>query len=524
LAFPAGHGLATQYHCEYKKTDMNLGKNDYYFIVSLLATIFIPTGLLFDLGKKNPQLIYILLIIMTSVTVCFFYKSRFGVCAVRNGLKYFERELEKRCKLGGMIFTTALFENYEDEDIIKSLIKKKEKVQKKLVFERFVFLDDPTFEFQWITDFLKLQDNVENLKTVIFRVGAEKRAISRKIAQKLPRFSVSIFYDSNGKILSTYIGFPGAKNKKESGFGLTTKNPCINSLLAKHINGYKEQAQRIENVHEIPPLDKSFGLPLRFVSSLEEYARSGSFIEFIAVFGSQGLVFQNKLAMAQKHVLEGDLDIIIVIAHDTDIREFQRQIKILLTDQTSSAEKVSIEWSNIEGKYYEKREPIHIDIQLHKGGDNYYLKNQILGYSIFDSSLYTVYSKENKTVQQHIQYPENAVEHKERIEMVLNSAEYGIKTAIQRINDRAYINTDPRRIVWISIQNYIWALTGYRIRTKENAYLYIKKLEWFSTLESDEKNSLDEFFNDTSMSLYISKDTTERIITVIANELQKCLD
>lgn len=492
------------------------------FYITILIQLLVPAGLIISFFKwlvdmpAYIEILAIIIIVIISVLVSIFlYKRLFGIIIKFDGLEFIKYKIEKYKKTGGKIFTTALFENYDNGDKIRDkIIEINNSFEKKIIFERLVFLDDPTQEFKWIGDFINL-NKYNNFNPIIYRVRAEKRTVIRNLIKRLPRFSITAFYSGN-KISQVYIGLIAKKN----GFGLSTKNPMICKYFFKIIEEYKFNCDPIEEINQIPPFEEfSGGVVNRVIDAIEEYAIEKDYIEYVGVFGGNGLVLQNKLSKGSKCDFEGDLDLIIVGDTQVSFEEFKNEI-VGLIDKENIGE-FSIEWSNLENKYYETRSPIHIDIQLHRRNDNYYKKSPLIGLSIFDHSLYQVYSKDNKLITEILIIPSIPIDYSERINLVLASKEYGICTARSRLNNNRYFKTDPNRILWISLQNYVWAITGYRIRNKENIYNYISKHKWFEEI-GEIKETIKENYYQNSNNKSFNKNTVIKILDLMIKELKLC--
>ena len=494
-------------------------KEDIYFVVGNAISVllyFIVT--LINIFKSHPYLVCVPLTIFV-ITSSLYYVHKNAIKFIDLGLDFFKKELDSYIIHGGRIFTTALFESYSKGDDIKNKLKEST-IHKKLIIERFVFLDDPTLEFKWIKEFLEL-DGKENLTPIIYRIASEERTIIRKLSGLLPKFSITLFYNSDGKIKKAYLGFPTSLN----GFGFCTYNRLICKAIEKNVSQYKENAEKIESIDTIYSADKNIGVTTRIVSAIEEVAIKDDTIKYFGIFGSQGLLFQNKLSLTNRHELDGDLDIILVVSPEIDFDEFKSKMSKLIKEQfNSESETFSIEWSNLEGKYYERRRPFHIDIQLHRKSEQYYLNRKLLGYSIFDNSIYTVYSQGNESIFEHIPYPKKAIRASERIDMALNDIEYGLITAYNRLGSTGYQKTDPKRILWIMLQNYIWAVTGYRPREKELVFEYLKTDTYiFPFISNQVKSCLKEIYLDSNSDTSISNKDTKTIINFLIEDLKKCL-
>ena len=440
----------------------------------------------------------------------------------KGGLNAFKQDLSRFSKTGGTIFTTALFEDYHNGDLVIKELEKFE-FKKELRFERFVFLGDPSYENLWIKNFLAIKKN--NLKTIIYQVKSQKKVFNRVITKAVPRFSLTQYiYTSKltdtETIKKTYIGLIGGSSE----FGFYIKKRKLNNMINKYIEHFKREAITLTNPNTIPNL-----LPLEerlidsIICDIEELPKTLEYIKYIGIFGSRGLILNNKIGKDETHKSQGDIDFLIVVASKSYFTDIQTIVNTKINEYNQKYNekkiKVSLEWSNLDKKYYVHRAPIHIDIQLHFVGDQHYISNPLLGYSVFDSSLFTVYSSDRRSVQQQIPYPTELMNNDSRESLVLEAEEYGLSTAILRICDITnYGDTDEYRLLWISILNYIWAKTGMFERRKKIALEYIKQ-ELNGKLSSIEFNIINSCFNGRKADVEITKDRIKKILIKLKKDL-----
>jgi hypothetical protein len=253
------------------------------------------------------------------------------------------------------------------------------------------------------------------------------------------------------------------------------------TLTQRFLNVYQQRATLYEDSEQIPSLffDPRVSLLRRIQDRLLELAEQRDDIVHLGLFGSRSLVENQFLSEKDCTSHEADLDVVVVLAESCAISS---AIKTTITNAIY-AERLpnepipEIEFSNLDGKYYEIRADLHIDIQLHNKGDRYYNSTaELLSYSIFGGAYVSLYSATKEPIYVYLPRPTEIPSLTQRVRLVIHSKEYGLTTAIERVGDYyKYRNTDPYRVTWIQLCNTVWALTGTRPYTFEQAVSSLKK-------------------------------------------------
>lgn len=492
---------------------IKLDKTDIQFLLGIMLTITAAIGSQWIESNKTYITIF-LVVISVVILLLWLIKKHYGIIIINKdkGLNFITSELDSAMKEGGTILSTAIFEDVKNDAITEHIKVNEVKKDKELTFKRLVLLNNPSLEFLWIKDFLSLKTN--NFTPIVYHIPAIKKPIIGKIIRSVPRFSISVFYNSNNLIKKIYLGFKGSES-----FGISISHKKTTNRIASFLNDYLDNSNKIEDFKSLPSSKEFNSILFDNIVTLfedENFARKindNDDILFIGAFGSSGLSLQKRVQGGKPEFnLDGDLDLVILLSNDSNLNEVKTEIEFRIHNEydrlkqlIETDSEINIEFSNLDDEYYSFRTPVHIDIQLHKiNKDNDYYsdrnKARLLGYSIFSDSFYTIYSKNNKCIQEHgIEIPSTPVDIDERVSLVLDSKNYGIVTASDRILDFKYKDTDPRRLFWIVVQNYVWAISGYRIHNKINLFKYIEKRMWFSSLNNITKNiitNIDSFKED----------------------------
>lgn len=503
-------------------------------IASLLGII--PLKLLSD---KEHFYFYLIIPIIISIFlfIIWIVKRYFGLTLETNGLRYIKHEIDKCMKNGGELLSTAIFEISTQDEVTEYIKRNIDKVMNKFLYARFVLLDNPTLQYIWMTDFLKLKNKLFTPR--IYHVDALKRQTSRKLIKSIPRYNIVLSYSYAKKIKKLnkiYVGFTSSKYP----FGITIRNKRIISTFEYNILSFIEKTTPIEDYHLLPIItEKDFSKIFfqNIVSLLEDDDFTKKYINddilFVGAFGSCGLILQKRYNFGFQYALEGDIDLIILISSQSN-KEYVKKIiqkKIMrefniLKNIIGTNKNCTIEFSNLEGRYYEYRKKIHIDIQLHQLNDEYDIdyyvnenKARLLGYSIFDKSFYTIYTYKGKCFKEYgLLIPDTPLDMRDRVNLVLDSNEYGIRTAYSRIDDINYGKTDPRRLFWNVLQNYTWAMTGDRKRNKTELVKFINKE--INCINNEMNIVIENFDNKPLKNL---RKEIKKIIKIIIEELEKCI-
>ncbi|MGB3212281.1 MAG: hypothetical protein WBB19_16385 [Desulforhopalus sp.] len=467
----------------------------------------------------------VIFFILTNLLIVQLYKTIYGFKIIKDGFTYVIEEIEKVAKKGGKIYTTALLENVEKGDEICKKLKNI-KFEADVEFERFVFLTDPTLEQKWIREFLYLGEEspANKLITRVLKVKPVNRSVGAFIANSIPKFSISIFFRDNNKPYKVYLGFRA--KKISSNFGISTSNRRVCKGIENLVSTYRDDAELIESSSGVTGYGYDYigGVYTRIIEELRQVGYKNRDIEYIGVFGRHGMVRQKRIKTNEKPSLEGDLDLIVVLKDHVEPSDFKElMLDIVEYEKNISNKQISIEWSNMENKYYVRRKPIHIDIQLHKHKEDYYLTRPLLGFSIFDESLYTVYSEGNNSIDEFIEYPTDLLVEHERTQLALNTPEYGLKTAINRLGDSKYSDTDANRILWICLQNYVWAMTNSRIRTRNKVFHFIKTYKWFERIDKTLQKKIYEQYVNRNVNIDFEKSEVLNILKPLEFELENKL-
>jgi len=497
---------------------MKLERPDWYFAITIVVSVMLaiaPTYIVQDWITANSN---VLTIFFIAVTICimflWFVYRRYNIIIISNGLDYIISEIRNYSKSGGVISSTAIFEDSIHDAVTEYLEKNIDSIKSNFIFKRLVLLDNPALEFVWIKGFLNLKNDL--FTPIIYHVTALKRPIVSKIIKSVPNLSIVIFYNKKQDVVKSYLGFKGGTRP----FGISIVNTRISKSLEKYLNSFVNSANKLEDTSNLPS-EPSFSniFFYNIISLLEDESFSKRIgdkddILLIGAFGSSGLSLQKRVNDNSGATLEGDLDLLFYLSRHANVDQVKDRIVSSLKNEFDELREVidtnnlrfNVEISNMDNKYYCYRDSIHIDIQLHQAGneedEGYYIdesKARLLGYSIFDDSFYVIYSKNDISIKEHgILLPDVPIERDKRIDLVLNSQEYGVRTAKNRILMFEYKDTDPKRLLWIVLQNYIWALTGYRTRVKSELVDYVNSRIWVNNLDSFSKEILDEL-NTTSV-------------------------
>lgn len=496
---------------------MQIEKNDIYFLIACILTFSGVTFVkMYDLYTSYTLITSSLTFVLSTLIIIWGYRQYFGFAIVQDGLLFFDKKIKKYAKKGGVIFTTAIFDDYSQGDFVTMQINANTyDFLNDLTFQRLMLLDDATQETKWINDFLSIKKN--NFTPQVYNLNTVKRSTARKIRKTIPRFSISIYQNRNGNPECLHIGLPGYNFK----FGLATQNKRICKIFHDYISLYKQESQLLVEPIEFSNQSSNSGFLSRIVESIcESLDLPNSFIDYAGVFGGQGLYYNKRLSQKQKHDLEGDLDLIIVIREEIDIPDAKKLITKMIEMQNFENIKYTIEWSNLENKYYVYRSPVHIDIQLHKSGDLYYKERALLGFSIFDESHYVLFSRGKKPIWDHIPFPLIPLTFKERISLALNDEEYGIRTAHQRLMDDKLHSIDPNRILWICLQNYFWALSGIRVRVKKIIYDLLNRKKWFHSIGAVNKQVFKIVYHTSNSDVQFEQNSVIYILKNLIEDLE----
>ncbi len=434
---------------------------------------------------------------------------------INDGLAFFRNTVRDVASAGGDVFTTAIFENYRAGDKVRAFIEKDLHVAGtnpcELVFVRLVLLDDPSKEHDWMRTFLKLKQTVTPdthgfvLKPVVLHVRGRARPLIRYLSSSVPRASITLAHrcatEDDGERYLTYLGL--WSGTVSSSFGLLWSSKVVYERTQSFLNPFVQRAHRYEDPSQVPDIGGTpeMSLVRRVQDCILEFAELREDILHVGLFGSSGLLAAGKIETADIIPHEADIDFVIVVRSDASVeRPFRKDVeKAVLDERFPDDPRLEIEWSNIDGKYYEQRKSTHIDIQLHCKGDRYYsTKAPLLAYSIFGAAYIPIYSAEKEPVHQLLSLPQKILNGKERINLVLNSKEYGLRTAIGRICEYlTYPSTDPSRVAWIQTANAVWALSGQRPYTRNQAVEYLEGACASLAGSHDLVKKLKEFLNST---------------------------
>jgi hypothetical protein len=275
---------------------------------------------------------------------------------------------------------------------------------------------------------------------------------------------------------------------------LVTKNPHFR-LLEK----FDDYEQRTYPKQLDPILERA-------LSCMEEFAQSSENILHLGVFGAlsrflgQGI---SPIAPREQHYrwkFESDLDLIIILRANTDMKDIKSQIERALRCELKDIE-LEIEWSKERNNFYYFRKSNHIDVQIHHRGDCYYSEQTpLLGYAVFYGGYHVLYSKGQTPVSDLLEIPRKPITIQTRANIYLND-ELGLKTFIRQCSTRDNM-IDPRRVVAINLRNFVWVLTGmYPVSLsqaaafiKENSFLnkYINQRVFDAAISAFDEEKLDE--------------------------------
>lgn len=442
------------------------------------------------------------------------WKSDTDIRLIRDGLEHFKQELAKAAQYGGTIFTTAIFEGYRDGDAILDYVRTLRTSPlspiREVDFTRLVLLDDPSQEGEWIRNFLDLKREMTPrergflLLPCIYRIESKSRPLIRHFAKGIPRISITLFrLNEKHKESSTYqvyLGFLTGEQNTE--FGLLISSRPLYDKTLNFLEPYKGRAIRYDDPDSFPDAKpaRHQGHLRRIQDAILEYAEMHNSILHVGVFGSRGLIATGRLSIAEQVPLEADIDLLIVVQNQIVpvTPEFRRDIERIICAEGLGDDPVpQVEWSNLEGRYYEERSSVHVDIQIHGQGEDYYTTNaRLLGYSIFDESYAVIYSASEDPVKSFLHIPEKILSIEGRINLVLESSEYGLRTAIERIcNFPKFPATDPTRLAWIQTANIVWALTGRRPYTRMQGISFLEDCDAVKEFQSTLPDTLRDFLS-----------------------------
>lgn len=414
---------------------------------------------------------------------------------VRDGFAFFTVQLEVAARTGADILTTAVFENYSRGDKVADKLEKisgLEGAHATVRFTRLVLLDDPTQELKWIRDFLSLKTRIRpqthkfQLEPTILRVQNDNRPLIRRLVRAIPRVTLTLIRFHAPSKYVVYLGFPMPGGSEKQGFGLAfhSRWGTLYNAVGAFVHAYCDVhghpfVDRYTDISDLPALRPSIdGLPMRIIDSLREMAAERKEIHHISLFGSTSLVYSCEMLPGAREEHEADLDFIIVVERRCDLDKMKEDIsRGIFSQKLPEDPEITIEWSNIERRYYEYRQGLHVDIQLHEAGDQYYANSaRLLGYAIFPQSCTVLYSRDNMAIQDFLATPEDMLGREARAQLALESPEFGIYTAAQRLRESGRVGvTDPRRVLWISVGNLVWALSGARPLSRHMAFSYLRE-------------------------------------------------
>jgi hypothetical protein len=179
-----------------------------------------------------------------------------------------------------------------------------------------------------------------------------------------------------------------------------------------------------------------------------------------------------------------DIDLFFVVASGTDIEQFEGKVTSLSNAFDTA---IDIHWGD-EKSLYEPRKKgkITFDIEVFWEGDNSYVdgatttrefegtqSRKLLGYSIFSHFL-TLYSPNQRKIEELIEFPKQELAERGRIELCLE-ADKGLRYFSERLVKIRDRETDGKRVVAQLAKNYFWALTGVRPKSSGTAILKIQE-------------------------------------------------
>lgn len=410
---------------------------------------------------------------------------------VTNGLVWFNRSLHELAVRGGEVFTTAVFENYTDGDKVREQVlalRVGATKAKTLNFTRLVVLDDPTQELSWIRDFLRLRDEISSeihgfvFQPAVKRIATNNRALIHRLVAAIPRMTLTLIKLEHPLQYVAYIGVPNPPGVKSPSPGILFTSKKLYRLLDKYVQSYcgdgRPHIETYTETSQLPNIDFSrTGLSTRIADAVEELALVRSDILHVGLFGSCALSQQNLIAQDEREPHEADIDLMVVVSSAADVSVVKEEIvRAVCSQHLSGDAEIEIEWSNLDGKYYEYRAGYHVDVQLHRVRDRYYVdRAPLLGHSIFCEFYTPLYTRPEESIEMLLDLPARPISTKDRADLVVYSQEYGMEYAIEKLSDLRVLGvTDPRRVLWISLGNAVWALAGERPRTKKAGLKYLR--------------------------------------------------
>ena len=408
-----------------------------------------------------------------------FLRYRPSVLLGNKGFTYFKASLFRLFNKGGYCFSTFLLESAGEPDLVTNELEQynssitEDKRQEIFIdYERIIMLDDPFEQQKWIEKFRNACQKAEKIKiqSTVHYVISKNRTMVRFIRAFVPRLSITLFKFSNeplGKITLLTLGdlIPHNGSRFRPGLGIAFKSKTIydiifrlkNKILVSG-NPHLRTIGPDDNTSTVLSIDPLSATTRQILYDMEDIAIAYDFIEHVGLFGSTALQFglQTSFQEDERKYFGGDIDFIVVVDPSSDINKvrkiIEKQLKINRTD-------IEIEFSNKDNKFYEFRNKYHIDIQLHTTGDDYYYNNsKLLSYSIFCGHYHAIYSRRNLAIDKLIKISRSPLLQQERINLFLNDR-LGLLNFIKHCKSYEP-NIDPRRVISITVNNFIWSLSG----------------------------------------------------------------
>lgn len=311
---------------------MNLEKSDWYFGISVALALLLasaPMYIVQDWVTSNYRLVSILFILLAIIILIIWLVYRYyNINIISDGLSYIYSEIDDFSKKGGVILSTAIFEDSIHDGITEYLDDNINAITSDLTFKRLVLLDNPALEFVWIRNFLNLKSKNNLFYPIIYHVTAIKRPVVSKIIKSVPNIGIVVFYDNRKKVLKTYLGFKGGSKP----FGISIGNARISKLIEEYLNKFILSANELKNTDKIPS-DLSFSdiLFYNIIAVLEDENYSKRLedrdeILFIGAFGSSGLLLQKRVNTNSTVSLEGDLDLLFYLSSHANKHQVKEKI------------------------------------------------------------------------------------------------------------------------------------------------------------------------------------------------------
>jgi len=443
--------------------------------------------------------------------------------------EYVESRLDSlvQSQKGGTVWSTNILTKLPvDTNILtKSPVEDADFVIKKLTnygqtsdegainYNRIVLVRDNENEKKFVENFLNLNDNNVNVNIyVIDHQGAKANYFVRNVIPYVNLFAIEPAAGNSLMEPVVLLSFPERVDGNERyQFAIATKDRMAVRTAINYIHHITQSAggSIITQFGNVNNYNNTRGSVLNndgYINQvLEEWMRIGEDknILHIGVFGSGARALHGQTPFNDIN----DLDFLVVVKEGTKEKvrkvideRMRREFGDLNTDERMRREfgVLNVEWSSERGRserFYYIRSARHIDVQIHDENDGYYTRHPLLGASVF-SSYYTLYSRtQTETIDQSIEVPEMAFQEYDRVKECLKDDRFGINTFVElcsRDKDETK-EIDPRRVISVTVRNFVWAVAGARVNKFDSAIQYIRDHE--SNIFSDKDLArLDEIY------------------------------